>query len=222
MWARTFLATLLAASVAAADCTEDAIIVFDGSGSMAAAGARLAGETRIAAARRAVAQTIPDIARHRRLGLVIYGPGAGPCTGIDLRFPPMAGAGPAIVAGIDAVSPAGRTPLTDAVTRAADALAPGAGTIVVVTDGKESCGRSPCRLAATLAEQRPEVTIHVIGFEVGGLAFVWNNGDTSIDQEDPGPVSCLAEATGGRFVDTETAEELVAAFRETLGCALRF
>ncbi|MEM7644426.1 MAG: hypothetical protein AAF366_18150 [Pseudomonadota bacterium] len=157
MWARTFLSTLLAASVAAADCTEDAMLVFDGSGSMAAASFARVQEPRIASARRAVVRAIPEIAERRDLGLVTYGPGGG----------------------------------------------------------------DPCDVAADLADRRPSLTIHVIGFQISGAGLAWTAGPTGTGGA-PRDIACLVDRTGGQFVDTETAEDLIDAFRETLGCALRF
>ena len=50
---------------------------------------------------------------------------------------------------VNALVPAGKTPLTSAVEQAANVLdyRNKPGVIVVVTDGEETCGRSPCALA---------------------------------------------------------------------------
>ena len=50
------------------------MIVFDGSGSMAEMGFNDISEPRIFEARKAIADVTPDIARDRRLGLIVYGP----------------------------------------------------------------------------------------------------------------------------------------------------
>ncbi|MEM7644427.1 MAG: VWA domain-containing protein [Pseudomonadota bacterium] len=220
-----FLCTALATPLAAADCTEDAMLVFDGSGSMAEMGFNQLDEPRIFSARRAVAEAIPDIARLRRLGLVVYGPGSADyCAGIDLRFPPMAGAGGPIVDAVNALEPAGDTALTEAVALAAKTLdyrnRPGA--IVLITDGKETCGGTPCQLAAQLAAEAQDLTIHVIGFQVRGAFFAWGSQGASDYTEAETAVRCMADTTGGLFLDAETAEELEAAFRRTLGCHLLF
>ncbi|MEM8572132.1 MAG: VWA domain-containing protein [Pseudomonadota bacterium] len=202
-------------------CTEDAMIVFDGSGSMAEMGFNDMDEPRIFSARRAVRQAIPDIAEIRRLGLVVYGPGgSNPCNGIDVRFAPMANAAPEIVGAVAGLQPHGETALTDAVQTAADVLQGqgSPGTVVLVTDGKETCGGTPCLLAAELAAT--DVTVHVIGFKVRGEFFSWSD-EASTEYRQAETVSrCLADRTGGLYVDTESVEELVAAFRKTLQCQL--
>lgn len=198
-------------------CTEDAMIVFDGSGSMAEIGYNAIGVPRISEARTAIRQVIPAIASNRRLGLVIYGPsGDRTCSNTDLRFPPQWEAGPRIIADVEALLPAGGTSLTESVKRAAEALdyTRQPGTVVLVTDGKETCGGAPCALAAEIAAMAPGLTVHVIGFKVRGEHFDWANPNV------PGVTvaRCLADRTGGRYVRAESVDELIGALRVTLGC----
>lgn len=198
-------------------CVGDAMIVFDGSGSMAEVGFNLFNEPRIFDARKAMAEVIPDIAAARRLGLVIYGPGgADECTGIDLRFPPREKAAGPILDAVDDLQPVGSTPLTEAVDRAVDVLGEQGGEVVLVTDGKETCGGAPCRLAADLAGQG--ITVHVIGFRIRGSHFSWS-AEGQTDYNNAETVSrCLAEQTDGEYVRAESLEELIGALRVTLGC----
>ena len=212
------LATVTAA--ASEDCTADAMLVFDGSGSMAEMGFNLLDRPRILEAREAVHAVMPHIAPVRRLGLIVYGPGdSGGCGNIALRFAPMRDAGPRVVAEIDGLQPDGETPLTEAVAQAAGVLLAGSmdGTVVLVTDGKETCNGSPCELAAQLAADAPGLTVHVIGFKVRSDHFGWvqhtNIMSTTVAE-------CLAEQTGGRYVPAESVDELAEALDETLGCRL--
>jgi len=202
---------------AAGGCARDAMLVFDGSGSMGEVGHDPTAPTRIMDARRAVRDAIPDIAPYRRVGLLTYGPGGGnACSGIDLRFGPRADAGAAVVAGIEGLAPGGLTPLAASVTAAAEVLG-GEGIVVLVTDGNETCGGTPCALGAVLAAERPGLTVHVIGFRVVHDPFSWNSPEA---QEFDGETvaKCLPDATGGLFVSTGTVDELADALRVTLGC----
>ncbi len=214
---------LLAATPAAPEengCGEDAMIVFDGSGSMAEMGFNDISEPRIFDARRAMAEVVPDIAAKRRLGLVIYGPGADACTGVDLRFTPMKDAASRILADVNALQPAGDTPLTEAVKSAADVLVAesGGGAVVLVTDGKETCGGAPCQLAAELSDQN--ITLHVIGFKVRGSHFSWGSAGSNDYSDTEAASRCLADRTGGVYVRAETLDQLKAALRTTLGCQI--
>ena len=211
-------------SLASENCLEDAMIVFDGSGSMAETGFNQLDEPRIFEARRAIREAVPPIAELRRLGLVVYGPGGeDECSGISVELWPTENAAPAIMATVNTLQPGGDTALTEAVKRAAEVLEyrtkPGA--LVLVTDGKETCGGSPCQLAAELAADGADLTVHVIGFKVRGDFFAW--GENRSNYTDADTVSrCLAERTGGLYVKAETVDELINAFRKTLGCKLAF
>ena len=203
----------------AAGCARDAMLVFDGSGSMGEVGYDPGAPTRIMDARRAVRDAIPDIAPYRRVGLLSYGAGGGhACSGIDLRFAPRADAGAAVVAEIEALTPGGLTPLAESVARAAAVLG-GEGIVVLVTDGNETCGGTPCALGARLAAERPGLTVHVIGFRVVHDPFSWNNPEAK-DYDGQTVAKCLPDATGGLFVTTETVAELADALRATLGCVV--
>ncbi|MET4103833.1 Ca-activated chloride channel family protein [Roseovarius sp. MBR-78] len=204
---------------AAPGCAQDAMLVFDGSGSMGELGHDPTTSTRIMEARRAVREAMPDIAPYRRVGLLSYGPGGtSACDGITLHFAPRVDAGAAVVAGLDALAPGGLTPLADSVAAAAQTLR-GAGIVVLVTDGNETCGGTPCALGARLAAERPGLTVHVIGFRVVYDPFSWNSPEA--DAYDGQTVAkCLADATGGLFVTTETVDELADALRITLGCVV--
>ena len=201
-------------------CTEDAMIVFDGSGSMAEIGFNQIGIPRITEAREALHRVLPAIAAARRLGLVIYGPaGDRTCRNTRLHFGPQWDAAPRITAEIDALRPVGGTPLTEGVRLAAEALEyrerPGA--VVLVTDGDETCGGMPCQLAAELAADGAGLTVHVIGFKVRGRHFSWDPAQSDYTQATT-VARCLADRTGGQYLSAETVEELIGALRVTLGC----
>ena len=211
------LLALMAAEAAAQSCTDDAVIVFDGSGSMAETGFNAIGAPRITEARQAVHEVLPAVAPTRRLGLVLYGAsGAQSCTDARLVLEPQPEAAGPILAEIDALRPSGETALTEAVKLAAEVLRRGSGQgdVVLVTDGKETCGGTPCALATTLMHDAPGITVHVIGFKVRGEHWDWSSPET----EGVSVARCLAEDTGGTYVNAETLEELIGALRVTLGC----
>ena len=126
----------------AAPCRDDAMIVFDASGSMS--GNQTLGipnsAARIDEVRYALAQVIPSAARLRRVGLVTFGPGPWNQCNVKLNLKPTADAANIIMKEVDALIPAGKTPLTTAVEQAAEALdyRNKPGVIVVVTDGEET------------------------------------------------------------------------------------
>lgn len=202
-------------------CTTDAMIVFDSSGSMMERDYNRVPTTRILDARMAMKQSLPMIAPFRRIGLIVYGPGPrDPCSNIDLRLLPEPDAAPRIVSELDRTSPAGRTPLTPAVERAANVLdySKRPATIVLVTDGRENCGGEPCRLAEQLASNGADITIHVIGFRLHDNSLYWKGQRGTGTDDGRIAAGCLADRTGGRYYSPQTIEELAAAMRETLSC----
>jgi Ca-activated chloride channel family protein len=218
--------TMLTISSARAECSDDAMIVFDGSGSMAEMGFNHIDEPRIFEARRALRQVMPQIEMFRRIGLIVYGPALpnrpNACAGVDLRFAPRHNAAVPVVSALEALQPEGNTALTEAVALAAQTLdyTRKAGTIVLVTDGKETCGGSPCALASKLAARGMDLTVHVIGFKVRGEHFGWSSQAQSDYTNSVSIASCLASQTGGEYVSAETVSELIGALTRTLGCPL--
>ena len=94
---------------------------------------------------------------------------------------------------VDALVPAGKTPLTSAVEQAAEVLnyKNKPGVIVVVTDGEETCGRSPCELGKQLHLLGNQLTVHVIAFRYEG--FSWTGGNSVMD------LMCLADENHGLY-----------------------
>jgi len=198
-------------------CNEDAMIVFDASGSMYGDGwgyASTSRMSRIDNARSALAKVLPNVTRFRRVGLMSFGPGPYNQCNVELDLKPTPNAANLIMGIVNALVPAGKTPLTSAVEQAANVLDYRAkpGVIVVLTDGEETCGRSPCELGKRLHAEAAQLTIHVIGLRVKG--FSWTGEQSFIETK------CLAEQNNGLYLAVETEDELVAAFEKTLGCPM--
>lgn len=194
-------------------CIEDAMIVFDASKSMDASDDSVAGLRRIDSVRGALAKVLPKVTRQRRLGLVTYGPGSrAACDNVSLSLRPQPEAAKRILTRVNALQPAGRTPLTFAVELAANVLdyRHRAGTIVVVTDGEDTCGGAPCELAKRLQAEGPGLVVHVIGYRL----------KSSLGSSGAFQSRCLADDTGGLYISTDTVDELEAALEKTLSCPL--
>lgn len=192
-----------------ASCARDAMIVFDGSASMAEISLETGTTTRIKEAREAMAIAMPLIEDVRRIGLLTYGPGTDDaCSGIELAVAPQDQAATPVLEALEALRPAGLTPLSAAVERAADVLdyrrTPG--IVVLVTDGNETCGGTPCATSRRLADQARDLTIHVIGFRATRDFFLWDNPEQQEFGSDT-VAKCFADRTGGLFLSTETVAE---------------
>ncbi len=170
----------------------------DYSSSMLESDADAEGTTRLAAAEQATTSLLDNAPDGAELGLVVYGANTvGDCRDITTVQPvgPTDVAGlKGKIAGLDAV---GETPIGAALLHAAEELADvdGDASIILVSDGEENCSEPPaCEAAQTLADRGIGLTVHTIGFKVNDKAR----------QE----LTCVAEATGGTYVQADNAIEL--------------
>jgi Ca-activated chloride channel family protein len=217
--AATLTAELAQGAEDRAPCTEDAMIVFDASGSMAGNGWGYGSETagvvsRIDKVRATLAKILPRVTRFRRVGLITYGPGVWDRCNVHLDLKPAANAAAPIMTAINALIPAGKTPLSAAVAQAAEVLdyRNKPGLIVVVTDGEETCGGSPCDLGKELAQEAVQLTVHIIGLRVKG--YTWTGEQSVVEAK------CLAERNRGLYLTVETEDELMEALEKALGCPM--
>lgn len=197
-------------------CTEDAMLVFDASGSMAGNVTQGIGKTipRINEVRSALAKVLPSITRFRRVGLITYGPGPYQQCNVQLALKPMPDAAAPILEEVNGLNPAGKTPLTAAVEQAAEVLdyRNKPGLIVVITDGEETCGGLPCSIGKQLHEDAFQLTIHIIGFRLRD--YFWTGEQSILD------VKCLAERNNGLYLPADAEQDLVDALEKTLGCPM--
>lgn len=217
--AAAYTATARAAADAFAPCTEDAMLVFDASGSMAGNGWGYGSEnpgavSRMDKVRIALAKILPRVTRMRRVGLITYGPGPYQQCNVLLDLKPTPNAARRILEVVNGLIPAGQTPLAEAVAQAAEVLdyRTEPGLIVVLTDGEETCGGKPCALGKELHAQAVQLTVHVIGLRVKGLT--WTGEQAVVETQ------CLAEENGGLYVAVDTEQELIDALEKTLGCPM--
>ena len=169
---------------------------------------------RIDEVRNALSEILPAATRFRRVGLITYGPGPSEQCNVKLDLKPTANAATRIMRDLDALSPSGKTPLTTAVARAAEVLdyRKKPGIIVVVTDGEETCGASPCALGKELRAAAAQLTVHIIGFRMKD--YSWTGENSILDAK------CLAQENNGLYFSTENKNDLVAALKATLDCPM--
>jgi len=192
------------------------MIVFDASGSMAGNMNQGIATTlpRINEVRKALGRVLPGVTRFRRVGLITYGPGPYQQCNVELNLRPIPDAARRIMHDVNLLNPAGKTPLSEAVEQAAEVLdfRTEPGVVIVLTDGEETCGGTPCALGKRLHAEGADLTVHVIGFQMKN--FLWTGEQSLLD------VRCLAEETGGLYITAVDQEELVQAFEKTLGCPM--
>lgn len=174
----------------------DTILVFDASGSM---WGQIDGVAKITIAREVVQGLLDDLPPERRLGLVAYGHRRkGDCKDIETLVP-VGDDRAAIAKAIKGMNPVGKTPMTAAVEQAAEALkfTENEATVILVSDGQETCNADPCATAEKLAKLGVGLTVHTVGFGLG-----------KEESGAKGELKCMADATGGQFFVADDADEL--------------
>ena len=177
----------------------EAMFIVDASGSMSeAAGA----QTKMEAAKAVLAQVVPAVAPEVKIGLAAYGHRREKdCADIEILAAPGNADRGALLARIAALQPKGMTPISEAVVQVAEALEgrDAETTIVLVSDGQETCGGDPCAVAKALKGEGVKFVIHVVGFDV--------------TEEDKAQLACIAAAGGGRYFGAGDAAALLAALQ---------
>ncbi|KFN47752.1 hypothetical protein N790_07425 [Arenimonas malthae CC-JY-1] len=193
---------LLGLSGSLAHAGEQAIIVLDASGSM---WGQIGGKPKLEIARETLATVLRDTPPDMALGLVAYGHREkGNCGDIELVVPVRTGNAAGIASAAAGMKFLGMTPLSDAVARAATELryTEKKATVILITDGLETCKADPCALGKELESAGVDFTAHVVGF--------------GLSAEEGRQVACLAENTGGRYLAANDAAALAAALTETV------
>ena len=142
------------------------VLVLDASGSM---WGQIGGKAKIVIAKEVLGELIDGLPADLQVGLSVYGHRREKdCADIEMLVPigPLDRA--AMKAKIAPIKPKGKTPLSDAVKQAAEALryTERRSTVVLVSDGLETCHADPCALAAELARAGVDFKVHVIGFDI--------------------------------------------------------
>src|SRR5690606_27273002 len=75
-------------------------------------------------------------------------------------------------------------------------------SVILVSDGEETCGKNPCTVATELEAAGLDFTCHVIGFDLKPGEAVG--------------LECLAKQTGGLYLFADTAAGLMNALQEAL------
>jgi hypothetical protein len=209
-----FAAALVAASAGApaaaaepkappgSDAPGSSMLVLDASGSM---WGRIGGKTKVEIAREAVASMLGSWPAQQQLGLMVYGHRRkGDCADIELITAPAALDKAGFQKAVNALQPKGMTPITASVRQAAEQLkfSEQKATVILVSDGEETCQADPCALGKELEQLGVDFTAHVVGFDIDK------------NPKARAQLQCLAASTGGRYLDAKDAGELNQALRE--------
>jgi hypothetical protein len=174
-------------------------IILDASGSMKTLmGAK---QTRWDVALETLGQVLNTLPDDFNVGLRIYGhrelsTSPKTCTDSELVIPVKKLDRKAILARANLFKPKGETPLVYSALQApGDLKALGGGTVILITDGEESCKGDPVKAAAELKASGLDIRLNIVGFAL-------KNPQTQKD------LAGFSQSTGGLFYSAESGAGL--------------
>jgi len=181
-------------------------LIVDASNSM---WGQIQGKSKISIAKEVLEQIITSLPEDMNVGLRLYGHryslrDSRACEDTELAVP----IGPVnkqeMTDMVRSIKPKGKTPLVYSVLQAAgDFESVDRGTIVLISDGIESCGGDIHSIAAHMKEMGVDLSLHIIGFGIK-------------EAEHRGQLESIALSTSGKYLDAKNANELFSSLEETL------
>lgn len=172
-------------------------------GGMLGLGAQAKDQQKMDAAKVVLENTLARIPLDVSLGLRVFGQtfnnDGNDCTQTALLVPVGKNNRRIIRDAVGTLKPFGLTPLTYALYQAEKDLEPieGNKTIILISDGVDTCGADPCALIRRLSAAGIRIKIDIVGLGLGR------------DQAAKAQLNCISEASGGKFYDANTAGELL-------------
>lgn len=184
---------------------QNLVVILDASNSM---NKTFGTQTGIEAAKGALSDLLGTLPAGMNVGLIVYGHRVpkqeeqASCRDIEELFPlaPFtAQVRNRMIAALGKVKAQGLTPLAAALTKAGEDLsqAQGKRTILLLTDGKETCGGDSLAAAKKLGAMDPPVELDIVGL--------------AVDPQSRVALTAMAQATGGKYRDVDKAQDIFSA-----------
>ncbi len=178
------------------------LFILDASGSM---WGQINGKAKITIAKEVMAKLVPELADNNRIGLIAYGHRRkGDCNDVETLVPLAANNKPAVLKAVQSLNAKGKTPLTRSLKQALKIVQreKQSATIILVSDGIESCGADPCAAVSAAKKSGVKFILHTVGF--------------ALSKKDSVQLECMAKAGGGEYFQANNAEELLKSTRKAL------
>jgi hypothetical protein len=181
-------------------------LILDASNSM---WGQIQGVAKIAIAKDVLEKIINGLPDEMNVGLRLYGRRYGlndrrACQDTELKVPigPLDKA--VLIDTIQKIQPKGKTPLVYSVLQAGDDFndIPN-GSIILITDGIESCDGDIKSIAPALKKSGIELKLHIVGFDIK-------------EAEARAELESIAKSTEGTYLDAKDSQELLSSLEQTL------
>jgi len=188
------------------EATKNVEIILDASNSM---WGQIAGEAKISLAKDVLEQIIKGLPDEMNVGLRLYGHRYGlndqrACQDTELKVPigPIDKAN--LIDIISNIQPKGKTPLVYSVLQAGNDFQDiQSGSIILITDGIESCDGDINSIAPALKKLRIELKVHIVGFDIK-------------EAEARAELEAIAKSMEGVYLDAKNSQELLSSLKQTL------
>ena len=177
-----------------ADGKTNLMLIFDASGSM---WGQINGTAKITIAKEAMDLIVKDLPEDINIGLVAYGHRRkGDCDDVEMLIPLGQLDVNTFLNKVSSLNPKGKTPMIRSIRKTAEAIKhlEDETTILLVSDGQETCDPDPCGFVVELEKLGIKFVLHVVGFDVGG--------------ETEAQLKCMAKAGGGQYFPAKDAGKL--------------
>ena len=169
---------------------------------------------KIDSAKQVLQKALLKIPTNVSLALRVFGQigGMGPlaCQATALLVPPGTGNRASIIRRVRGIIPTGLTPLTYALHQAAEndlRRVKGRKTIILITDGVDTCGHDPCAYIKTLASKGIKLRVDVVGLDIRR-----DNAKKKL--------GCISKSSGGKYYDADTAAKLIESVSRSVSQAI--
>jgi len=170
------------------------LFIYDASGSM---WGKIGNETKKEAAANILVGTINKLKIDQKIGFMAYGHRSkSDCEDVELLLDLDNTDKSKLISTIKGITPLGKTPLAYSATMAIEKIkgSQAKATIILVTDGIESCNGDLCQVVRLAREEGIEFKLHIIGF--------------SLKNDEAETLKCATEVGGGNYYNAEDAFQL--------------
>ncbi len=176
------------------------IYIFDASGSM---WGKIEDNSKFEVALGVLTESLGKLPSEQKVGLVVYGHRSkDDCKDVEFVVDAGNSSKADVILALGRIKPTGVTPLSHSAQVVIDELKKSGtkATIILVTDGMESCGGNICDVVASAKQNGVDFRLHIIGF--------------GLKPEETEQLKCAADAGGGNYFDASDAEGLTAVLND--------
>ena len=190
----------------AQETTKNVELILDASNSM---WGQIKGESKISIAKEVLIQIIDGLPEEMNVGLRVYGhrykvKDERACQDTELIVPIGPLQKDQLIQTIEKITPKGKTPLVYSILQSPqDFINLRGGTVVLISDGIESCEGDIKSIAPKLKESDMELTVNIIGFGIK-------------EEEARKQLETIAKSTGGIYLDAKDSQELLSSLQQAL------